>query len=108
MFRDGVGNFRLFALAQRIITPHDSLQFGELGDHLGHQIGLAQQRGGARQIRVAFDELGQLGGQGLNPRDLFAQRAQPGVEHDLVAGDAGEDTAGCGGAQAQKSVTATL
>ena len=28
-----------------------------------------------------------------------------GVEHDLVAGDAGEDTRGCAGAQAQKSVT---
>jgi hypothetical protein len=42
---DGVGDLGRLAVVQRVVAAHDALQFGELADHVGQQVGLGQHGG---------------------------------------------------------------
>ena len=39
-----IGHVKAQAIIERVVAPHRALQFGELSDHIGHQIGLSQLR----------------------------------------------------------------
>ena len=64
VFGDGVGDRHRLAIVQRIVATHDALQFRELADHAGDQIGLGETGGatGGNMIRpqCAGDCAGQL------------------------------------------------
>ena len=83
---------RVFAVMQRVIAAHDALQLGELADHAGGQIGLAQKR---RALRfrpcrcIGADDLRDFAGQRFDALHALQLRAELGVEDDAFeVGDA--------------------
>ena len=76
---DGLGNHRRLAVGQRVITPHDSLQFGEFTDHFRRQIGLGQPRRPRRQPGVGTHQGRHMGGDGGQTLHFVGHAAQTGV-----------------------------
>ena len=82
----------LFAAPFRIIATHDALEFGELAYHASGQIGLREQTGAPRGLRVALGEigLGEPAGEITDPVGLGAQRAHTLIEqHGFESGEIG-------------------
>ncbi len=53
VFADGLGHIGRFAIRERVVAPHDALQFGKLAHHGGRQVAFAESRG-ARGIGHVF------------------------------------------------------
>ena len=70
---------------QRVVAAHDALQFGELADHVGQQVGLGQQRRlfGLQRQRFATELLADRLGDGTDALDALALGAQLVVIDDL-------------------------
>ena len=67
----------------RIVAAHQALQFGELIDHLGAEIGLGHPRGLLGLICISLDQRGQLTRQGRHTVDQLGLGAQLVVEGDV-------------------------
>ena len=82
---DGEGDVVGKTVVQRVVAPHDALQFGELADHVGEQVGLGQERRlvGFQRQRLAADALADGAGDRLHPRHAFALSAELVVVDDL-------------------------
>ena len=73
-------------IVERVVAAHDALQLGKFPDHVGHQIGLGQQRclvGLGRQ-RVAAELLANGPGNGAHTGHALALRAKLVVIDHLV------------------------
>ena len=81
---DGVGDGGRLALRQRVVAAHEALQFGELADHAGDEVGLGQHRGALGLLDIGADLRGDLGGQLHQPLDALELGAELGVEHHLL------------------------
>ena len=68
----------------RVVAAHQALQFGELADHFGRQIGLGEFRRARRKRDIRADLWRKLARQRLDPRDALALRAELLVEDDAV------------------------
>ena len=86
--RRGVGPGRIGGqLAGRVVLAHDALQLGQLADHAGQQVALAQLGGAARHPAIEADVIGQRVDDADDPPHLVAGRlrvAQLGLEDDVV------------------------
>ena len=69
---------------QRVVAAHHALQLGELADHARHQVGLAQQRCGARQCGAGVHQRRDVLGQRLQPARPVTLAAQLRVERHVV------------------------
>jgi len=74
MVADGIGHRGRFAVVQRVIAAHHALQFGELADHAGAEIGLAQARGPGDLALVGVDQRRDIPRQGLDALDAASSR----------------------------------
>ena len=75
------GDGSSFAIVQRVVTAHDTLQVGELSDHPGGKVGLAQQRSTACRItRCAWNSFRQVSGQCRDPLNFLSDRSQFGMK----------------------------
>ena len=81
-----IGHSRTQPVVERVVTAHGALQLGELADHVGHQIGLGQQRGLIGLLRqISAAELLADGlGNGAHPRHALALGAELVVVDDFV------------------------
>ena len=70
----GIGDSLILTVMQRVVTPHDALQLGELPNHVGHQIGLGQTRRARRQRCVGAEADGNFLCQLLKPFDALQHR----------------------------------
>ena len=84
MIGDGVGDGGGFALRQRVIATHDALQFGELADHVGGEIGFRQHRGALGLLDIGADLGSDLGSELDQPLDPLELRSKLGVEHRFL------------------------
>ena len=82
VFLDRGGDRGVLALQFRVFAAHQPLQFRELADHLGRQIGLGEFCRTFGQNRVGADDRGKLFGQRGDAPDALALRAELGVEDD--------------------------
>ena len=78
------GDGGVLALRQRVVFPHQALQFGEFADHFGQQIGLRQMRGALGLFDIGADQRRDLRRQPLDPLDALGLRAELLVKHDLL------------------------
>ena len=83
MFLDRRGDGDALALQQRVFAAHGALQFRELADHFGLQIGLGQHRRALGLRRLGTNDRRDLGCQPADALDAFALRAKLGVESDV-------------------------
>ena len=81
---DGFGNKGVLIVMLRVVAAHHALQLGELADHAGHQVGLAEQRRGARQGRAGVHQWGDMPGQCLQPEGPVALATQFRMERHVV------------------------
>ncbi len=79
---DGIGDFRIFAVAQGVVAPGDTLHLVELQHHLRDQIRLAQFAGAGGLVGVTANFPGDMPGQAADAFDFFVKRTQLFLEHD--------------------------
>ena len=93
MLLDGLANLGRLAGEAGVFPSHGSLQVGELLDHVGRKVRLAEQggplgRGAGGGVHTLCDP----GGQALEPPDLVGHRPQLFLEDDLAqAREAGRE-----------------
>ena len=80
MVADRLRRHRGQLLLDGVIAAHEALQFRELADHAGCQVGLAEPGGQGGLGRIGAHPGRQGPGQALQPLDPFGKGAQPGVE----------------------------
>ena len=71
MIAHRIGDFRVDALIERVVTPHQALQFGKLTDHATDKIDLGKKCRELCLFRIGADRLGDLASQGLDTADAF-------------------------------------
>ncbi|MNI25118.1 hypothetical protein D3C73_787570 [compost metagenome] len=81
---DGVGHGVGLAGQTGVVAAHDPLQFRELAHHARGQVGLGQARCLFRLSRVGADQRGDLARQRRDAVHPLGQRAQLGVEGDVL------------------------
>ncbi len=86
MLGDGMADVRCLAVMHRVVAAHDALQLGELADHAGGEVRLAEAGGAGGEGRVGADEGGQVVGEGLEPFHAGGLGAELRVEHDALEG----------------------
>ena len=57
MVCDRLGDRRILSIVQRVIAPHETLQFRELTDHAGRKIGLREKRGAAGAFGIGAEHM---------------------------------------------------
>ena len=60
MIADGIGDLDIQTLGAGVVAAHQALEFGELADHFGDEVGLAQARGlfgEGGEVRLILPEL---------------------------------------------------
>ena len=82
MLLDRLRDVDVLALRGRVVTPHQPLQFRELADHLGYEIGFAQLGGSRGQFRHAADRRRQRPRQRGDPLYPLALRAELLMKYD--------------------------
>ena len=90
----GGADFRCLAVVRCVVSAHDALQLGELADHAGGEVGLAEPGCAGGECRVGADEGGQVASEGLDPGHAGGLGAELGVEHDALEGGQPCDEAG--------------
>ena len=84
MSGDGVGDGRVLLLVQRVIAAHHPLQFGELADHAGQQIGLGQDGGALGKVGLGTDQRRDLARQQPQALDAVILAAELVVENNVL------------------------
>ena len=80
---DGFGDFFGFAVQAGVVFAHRALQFGELADHFGNQVGFRQTRGAFGCGGIRTQSFGDVGGNALQAFDAFGLRADFVVVHHV-------------------------
>ena len=83
MFVDGAPDGFGFALGAGIESAHDALEFGEFLDHLGGEIGFAEQGGAVDGGEVGAETGGEGAAAFANALGFLEVRADAGVEGDV-------------------------
>ena len=87
MIADRVGHALRLALRGGVRAAHVTLELGELADHQGHEVALAEARR-ARDRRLALgveaERVRDVPGEPLDALDLLAHRAEPVVKDDAA------------------------
>ena len=74
MLLDGFGDFFGFSVQAGVVFAHRALQFRELADHFGHQVGFCQTRGAFGCGGIRAQCFGDVGGNALQAFDAFGLR----------------------------------
>ena len=90
MLFDRRGDAGFLALGCCVIAAHQALQFGELADHLGHQVGLGEPGGARGQFDVRPDLRRDFARERLDAVDALGLRAELLVENDPERLELGE------------------
>ena len=78
----GRGDGFVLALRQRVIFPHQALQFGEFADDFGQEIGLGELRRARGELGIGLCDRRQPRRELADARDARFLRAELFVEHD--------------------------
>ena len=73
---DGIGHRRHGAFVQRVVAPHDALQFGELANHVGEQIDLAEQGRAIGKIGVGAEHFGSTASDAAKALGTVSERTE--------------------------------
>ena len=84
MFGNGVRDLERFAIRQRIVPAHRSLQFRKLANHAAYQIALRQQRSAFGSTCVNTQLCGNLHRYRSDARTAFRQRAEPALINNIA------------------------
>ena len=79
---DRGGDLGVHVLGFGVVAAHQALQLGELADHAGDEVGLAQFGGAAGEVGLGVDGAGDLAGQLLDALDAVPLGAELLVERD--------------------------
>ena len=74
MLLDGFGDFFGFAVQAGIVFAHRTLQFWELADHFGYQVGFSQTCGTLGCGGIRAQRFGDMGGNALQTLDALGLR----------------------------------
>src|SRR5207248_2136600 len=80
---DRVGDEPVLAVMQRVVAAHHALQFGELADHAGHEIRLAEMRRTSCKLVAGMDVRGDDFRKARESADSVALAAELRVEGDV-------------------------
>src|SRR5258708_29712785 len=82
MLLDRIGNFKLLAVVQRVVAPHDALQFWKFADHGGEQIRFRKLGGALGLHYIRAKRARNLAGQQFDSLHALELAAELVVEHD--------------------------
>ncbi|CWP70427.1 Uncharacterised protein [Neisseria meningitidis] len=83
MLLNSFGDFFGFAVQAGIVFAHRALQFGELADHFGNQIGFGKTRGALGCGGIRVQRFSDVGGNALQTFDAFGLRTDFVVVHHV-------------------------
>src|ERR1051326_1577471 len=81
---DGIGDFRIFAIVERVEAAHDALKLGKLADHACRPGCLAQSSCLLCPVSIGADPLGDFAGQRLDSLDPLKLGSELGVKNNAA------------------------